>query len=184
MPVLSIRSTTSRSWSRSRRRARCCWLRMPANAVRSCTPWPPISASWPLIIWMAPVAVVGARNWITPAAEMEEGFFPQTEWIIDTLHERIFPCRPLADDPSGDERNFEAQSRWHLIEGQATRISLMKSALLHVDCFNPVKGFTQPPFRPGSALPIAGDRIPLDLVPSVTDHHPGQSHHFDWHDWR
>ncbi len=41
-----------------------------------------------------PVAVVGARNWITPAAELEEGFFPQTEWIIDTLHERILP---LAD---------------------------------------------------------------------------------------
>ncbi len=36
-----------------------------------------------------PVAVVGARNWITPAAELEEGFFPQKEWIIDTIHERI-----------------------------------------------------------------------------------------------
>jgi len=39
----------------------------------------------------APVAVVGARNWITPAAEMEEAFFPQKEWIIDTLHERVLP---------------------------------------------------------------------------------------------
>jgi 2-oxoisovalerate dehydrogenase E1 component len=38
-----------------------------------------------------PVAVVGARNWITPAAEMEEVFFPQKEWIIDTIHERVFP---------------------------------------------------------------------------------------------
>jgi 2-oxoisovalerate dehydrogenase E1 component len=38
-----------------------------------------------------PVAVVGARNWITPPAEMESGFFPQKEWIIDTLHERILP---------------------------------------------------------------------------------------------
>lgn len=38
-----------------------------------------------------PVAVVGARNWITPAAELEEAFFPQKEWIIDTLHERILP---------------------------------------------------------------------------------------------
>jgi 2-oxoisovalerate dehydrogenase E1 component len=38
-----------------------------------------------------PVAVVGSRNWITPAAEMEELFFPQKEWIIDTIHERIFP---------------------------------------------------------------------------------------------
>ncbi len=38
-----------------------------------------------------PVAVVGARNWITPPAELEEMFFPQKEWIIDTLHERILP---------------------------------------------------------------------------------------------
>ncbi|MBI3244676.1 MAG: dehydrogenase [Chloroflexi bacterium] len=38
-----------------------------------------------------PVAVVGARNWITPPAEMEEAFFPQKEWIIDTIHERVFP---------------------------------------------------------------------------------------------
>jgi 2-oxoisovalerate dehydrogenase E1 component len=38
-----------------------------------------------------PVAVVGSRNWITPPAELEEGFFPQKEWIIDTIHERILP---------------------------------------------------------------------------------------------
>ena len=39
----------------------------------------------------APVAVTGSRNWITPAAEMEELYFPQTEWLIDTIHERILP---------------------------------------------------------------------------------------------
>ena len=38
-----------------------------------------------------PIAVVGSRNWITPAAELEEAFFPQKEWIIDTIHERILP---------------------------------------------------------------------------------------------
>ncbi len=38
-----------------------------------------------------PVAVVGARNWITPPVEMEEAFFPQKEWIIDTIHERLLP---------------------------------------------------------------------------------------------
>lgn len=38
-----------------------------------------------------PVAVVGARNWITPAAELEEAFFPQAEWIVDTVHERVLP---------------------------------------------------------------------------------------------
>jgi 2-oxoisovalerate dehydrogenase E1 component len=39
----------------------------------------------------APPAVVGSRNWITPAAEMEEHFFPQKEWIVDAVHERIIP---------------------------------------------------------------------------------------------
>ena len=38
-----------------------------------------------------PPAVLGSRNWISPAAEMEEEFFPQKEWIIDTVHERILP---------------------------------------------------------------------------------------------
>jgi 2-oxoisovalerate dehydrogenase E1 component len=39
----------------------------------------------------APVAVVGSRNWITPAAEMEELYFPQKDWILDAIHERILP---------------------------------------------------------------------------------------------
>jgi 2-oxoisovalerate dehydrogenase E1 component len=38
-----------------------------------------------------PIMVVGARNWITPPAEMEETFFPQKEWILDAIHERILP---------------------------------------------------------------------------------------------
>jgi 2-oxoisovalerate dehydrogenase E1 component len=38
-----------------------------------------------------PVAVVGSRNWITPAAELESLFFPQKEWILDTIHERLLP---------------------------------------------------------------------------------------------
>ncbi|GHV78098.1 hypothetical protein AGMMS49942_29190 [Spirochaetia bacterium] len=41
----------------------------------------------------APVAVVGSRNWITPAAEMEELYFPQVSWIIDAIHERILPLK-------------------------------------------------------------------------------------------
>ncbi len=39
----------------------------------------------------APVAVVGARNWITPPAELEDAFFPQKEWILDAIHEHILP---------------------------------------------------------------------------------------------
>lgn len=39
----------------------------------------------------APPVVVGSRNWITPAHELEDYFFPQAEWIIDAIHERIVP---------------------------------------------------------------------------------------------
>jgi len=39
----------------------------------------------------APLVVVGARNWITPPAELEEGFFPQPEWMLDAIHERMLP---------------------------------------------------------------------------------------------
>ncbi len=38
-----------------------------------------------------PIAVLGARNWIVPPAELEDFFFPQPEWITDVLHERILP---------------------------------------------------------------------------------------------
>ncbi len=41
----------------------------------------------------APVVVVGARNWITPPAELEEAFFPQKEWILDAIHESILPLK-------------------------------------------------------------------------------------------
>ncbi|GHU24370.1 hypothetical protein FACS1894172_13350 [Spirochaetia bacterium] len=41
----------------------------------------------------APVTVVGSRNWITPAAEMEQLYFPQVDWIIDAIHERMLPLK-------------------------------------------------------------------------------------------
>ena len=39
----------------------------------------------------APPVVVGSRNWIIPAHELEDYFFPQASWIIDAIHERILP---------------------------------------------------------------------------------------------
>ncbi|MEI6603167.1 MAG: thiamine pyrophosphate-dependent enzyme [Clostridia bacterium] len=39
----------------------------------------------------APPTVVGSRNWITPSYELESEFFPQPDWIIDAIHERILP---------------------------------------------------------------------------------------------
>jgi 2-oxoisovalerate dehydrogenase E1 component len=41
----------------------------------------------------APPVVVGSRNWITPAHELEDYFFPQPEWIIDAIHEKIVPLK-------------------------------------------------------------------------------------------
>ncbi len=41
----------------------------------------------------APPVVVGSRNWITPAYELEKYFFPQTDWIIDAIHEKIKPLK-------------------------------------------------------------------------------------------
>lgn len=39
----------------------------------------------------APPVVIGSRNWITPAAELEPMFFPQASWFLDAIHERIQP---------------------------------------------------------------------------------------------
>jgi 2-oxoisovalerate dehydrogenase E1 component len=39
----------------------------------------------------APPVVVGSRNWITPASELEKVFFPQPEWIVDAIHQKILP---------------------------------------------------------------------------------------------
>lgn len=41
----------------------------------------------------APPVVVGSRNWITPAYELEQYFFPQADWIIDAIHEKIMPLK-------------------------------------------------------------------------------------------
>ena len=41
----------------------------------------------------APPVVVGSRNWITPAHELEDFFFPQAEWMIDAIHQKIIPLK-------------------------------------------------------------------------------------------
>jgi len=60
----------------------------------------------------APVAVVGSRNWITPAAEMEELYFPQKDWIIDAVHERILPLAGRA--PATNQTTLELARRTRL----------------------------------------------------------------------
>ena len=39
----------------------------------------------------APPVVVASENWITPAAEYKEQFYPQPSWIIDAIHEKLLP---------------------------------------------------------------------------------------------
>jgi 2-oxoisovalerate dehydrogenase E1 component len=53
----------------------------------------------------APPVVVGSRNWITPGAEVEEDFFPQPNWILDAIHERIVPLdgHQLTTNPTNGE---------------------------------------------------------------------------------
>lgn len=54
----------------------------------------------------APPVVVGARNWITPAHELENFFFPQPEWIIDAIHEKILPLKghkPVANFTANEQ---------------------------------------------------------------------------------
>ena len=41
----------------------------------------------------APPVVIGSRNWITPAPELETLFFPQPAWLLDAIHERILPLK-------------------------------------------------------------------------------------------
>ena len=40
-----------------------------------------------------PPVVIGARNWITPAPELEAMFYPQPEWILDAIHEQLLPLK-------------------------------------------------------------------------------------------
>lgn len=41
----------------------------------------------------APPAIVGAQNWITPPFEYDKYFFPQKEWILDAINEKIMPLK-------------------------------------------------------------------------------------------
>jgi 2-oxoisovalerate dehydrogenase E1 component len=58
----------------------------------------------------APPVVVGSRNWIIPAHELEDYFFPQAEWILDAIHERILPLKghKVSNDYSDEKKVWRA----------------------------------------------------------------------------
>jgi 2-oxoisovalerate dehydrogenase E1 component len=60
----------------------------------------------------APPVVVGSRNWITPAPELEEMFFPQPAWLLDAVHEQILPLRGYR--PAGNRTRGELLRRARL----------------------------------------------------------------------
>lgn len=60
----------------------------------------------------APPVVVGSRNWITPAAELETMFFPQPAGLLDAIHERIVPLKGY--QPRGNQTLGELVRRARL----------------------------------------------------------------------
>src|ERR1035438_3871499 len=50
----------------------------------------------------APPVVVGARNWITPADEVEDAFFPFAVDIVDAVHEHLIPLKGYTPGRPGD----------------------------------------------------------------------------------
>ena len=41
----------------------------------------------------APAVVCGAQNWITPPYEFDAEFFPQANWIVDCINDKILPLK-------------------------------------------------------------------------------------------
>lgn len=60
----------------------------------------------------APPVVVGSRNWITPADEVEDAFFPQPADMIDAVHEHLLPLAgytPVRPCATSDHIRWSAQ---------------------------------------------------------------------------
>ncbi len=58
----------------------------------------------------APPLVVGARNWITPADEVEDAFFPFPADILDAVHEHILPLKGYSPRRPCDNRELMRRS--------------------------------------------------------------------------
>lgn len=58
----------------------------------------------------APPVVVGSRNWIIPAHELEDYYFPQASWMVDAVHERILPLKghKVSNDFSDEKKIWRA----------------------------------------------------------------------------
>jgi 2-oxoisovalerate dehydrogenase E1 component len=59
----------------------------------------------------APPVIVGARNWITPADEQEDAFFPYPNDILDAVHEHIRPLKGYSVVRKCDNAELMRRSR-------------------------------------------------------------------------
>jgi 2-oxoisovalerate dehydrogenase E1 component len=57
----------------------------------------------------APPVVIGARNWISPCAEMEPIYYPQGSWFVDAVHEQLLPLKGYT--PTTNQTTGEALKR-------------------------------------------------------------------------
>ncbi|MBE6636226.1 MAG: dehydrogenase, partial [Ruminococcaceae bacterium] len=57
----------------------------------------------------APPVALGSRNWITPAHELEQFFFPYPDAIIDCIHEKLIPLNGHV--PTHDYSDLEKVER-------------------------------------------------------------------------
>ena len=62
-------------------------------------------------IHFSDIPVLGSRNWITPAAELESMFFPQPAWILDAIHERLIPLPGYQASTNQTLAEMERRSR-------------------------------------------------------------------------
>ncbi len=58
----------------------------------------------------APPVTVGARNWITPADEVEDAFFPYPSDLIDAVHEQIIPLKGYTPKRRCDQADLMRRS--------------------------------------------------------------------------
>ena len=59
----------------------------------------------------APAVVCGAQNWITPPFEFDAEFFPQANWIIDYINDKILPLKGHVSTINTSDAEFIRKSK-------------------------------------------------------------------------
>ena len=59
----------------------------------------------------APAVVCGAQNWITPPFEFDAEFFPQADWIIDNINDKILPLKGHVSKTNTSDAEFMRKAK-------------------------------------------------------------------------